>query len=178
MVHRHVEALERIEQEAWAGLVRVAPKSFAKAIGLESAKIGGALFVLAAKLPQFQFNFLNGAGLGEDDGACIGEAMRRFADARQSKFIIQIPQGPQAARMEALANNAGLQQSNLAWVKFARSTADAPVVETSLSVREIGFAERDMFGATAVAGFGMPQTLAPWLACIVGEPPMACLRGL
>lgn len=170
MVHPHLEGLERVEQQAWADLVRLAPKAFASAIDLESARIGGALFVMAAKLPQFQFNFLHGAGLGDDDGRCIAEAVRRFKAAGQTRFIVQVPQGPKAGLIESFARDAGLQPTPLAWAKFARSTAEPPIVDTSVVIREAGHSEREMFGQTAVAGFGMPAAMSGWLAQIVGEP--------
>ena len=82
-------------------MARAAPLPFATAIGLETRPIGGALYFMATKIPQFQFNWLAGAGLGVDDGTCIGEAVARFRAAGQGKFIIQIPPSSRALRMES-----------------------------------------------------------------------------
>jgi hypothetical protein len=169
-VHPHLNDLERIERNAWADLVRLAPPELASAIGLETAKLGSALFVMAARIPQFQFNFLNGVGLDGDDGACIEAAVQKFRSAGQKKFIVQVPPGPEAPRMEALAQAAGLEQSPLAWAKFIRASESGPNVKTTLAVREIGDNDSSVFGQTAIAGFGMPAPMADWLAAIVGQP--------
>jgi GNAT superfamily N-acetyltransferase len=170
MAHPHLAELERIERNAWEDLARAAPPPFAAAIGLETRQMGGALFFAAAKIPQFQFNWLAGAGLGGDDGACIGEAVARFGDVGQTKFIVQIAPGPNAAQMETLARVAGLQASPLSWAKFCRETQNAPDVATSLSIREVDVEDRNVFAESAIAGFGMPAPMALWLSQIVGRP--------
>lgn len=170
MAHPYLAELERIERSAWEDLARAAPPPFASAIGLETRAMGGALFFAAAKIPQFQFNWLASAGLAGDEGACIGEAVARFRDIGQKKFIVQIAPGRKAAAMEALARAHGLQASPLSWAKFCRETKDAPEVTTSLRIREVGVEERDVFAQSAIAGFGMPPPMAQWLAQIVGRP--------
>jgi hypothetical protein len=170
MTHPHLAELERIERNAWEDLARAAPPPFAAAVGLETRAMGGALFFAAAKIPQFQFNWLAGAGLGGDDGACIGEAVARFRDIGQAKFIVQIAPRPDAAKMENLARDAGLQASPLSWAKFSRETQNAPEVKTSLSIREVGVDEKNVFAESAIAGFGMPPPMALWLSQIVGRP--------
>src|SRR6185312_2912662 len=63
--------LERIEREAWADLASVMPAPLALGIGLRTAEIGRAYLFMASKVPQFQFNWLSGAGLNGDDGTSI-----------------------------------------------------------------------------------------------------------
>jgi len=162
--------IERIERRAWDDLLRVFPAPLAQAIGLETAQINHTLFLMASRVPQFQFNWLHGAGLNGDDGRSITAAVQRFRAAGQHKFIIQIPPGPNADACAARAREAGLAEHALAWAKFHRLTQDAPVVDSPLVIREVGTDERDLFAATAVAGFGMPPPLASWLAQIVGRP--------
>ncbi len=58
----------------------------------------------------------------------------------------------------------------MAWAKFIRSSECGPTVNTTLTVREIGDSDRNAFGQTAIAGFGMPAPMAEWLAAIVGQP--------
>jgi hypothetical protein len=148
----------------------VFPAPLAQALGLETAEINHALLLLATRIPQFQFNWLAGTGLNGDDGSSIAEAVKRFRHAGQRKFIIQIPPGPNSQACIARARDAGLVEHALAWAKFCRPTANAPVVKTTLTIREIGAGERDLFASTAVAGFGMPAPLASWLSQIVGRP--------
>lgn len=170
MSHPYLAELERIERNAWEDMARAAPPQFAAAIGLETRRMGSALFLAAAKIPQFQFNWLAGAGLGGDDGSCVGEAVARFRDVGQTKFIVQIAPGPNAATMENLARDAGLQASPLSWAKLCRETRNAPDVATSLGIREVGAEERNVFAESAIAGFGMPAPMAVWLSQIVGRP--------
>lgn len=161
--------LEGIERNAWADLIELMPARLAQEIGLQSEEIHHALFLMAARIPQFQFNWLSGTGLNGDEGSAIHEAVRRFRAAGQRKFIIQIPPGPNASRCEEQARAAGLQEHPLAWAKFYRTTESAPTAKTDLMLRGVRDGERDLFAATATAGFGMPAAMAPWLAQLVGR---------
>jgi hypothetical protein len=161
--------IERIEREAWADLAAAAPGPLAQGIGLQTAPVGGAFLFMASRLAQFQFNWLSGAGLNGDDGRSITAAVKRFREAGQHKFFIQIPPGPRTDECSALAAAAGLKPHPLAWAKFYRTTADVPVVKTGLTVREVGAHERDLFATTAIAGFGMPRPMAAWLSPLVGR---------
>jgi GNAT superfamily N-acetyltransferase len=161
--------LERIERLAWADLAAVAPTQLAQDIGLQTAQIHHAFFFMASRIPQVQFNWLSGAGLNGDDGRSISEAVGRFRGAGQLTFFIQLPPGPHVDQCVACARAEGLEEHPLAWAKFHRTTADAPVVTTTLVVREIGAGERDLFTATAIAGFGMPAPMGAWLGQLVGR---------
>jgi hypothetical protein len=169
-VHPLLLDLERIERHSWDDLLRVFPPPLAQALGLETAEINHALLLLASKVPQFQFNWLAGTGLNGDDGRSIPEAVKRFRQAGQRKFIVQIPPGPNSEACVARAREAGLVEQSLAWAKFCRPTSGAPVVSTALAIREVGADDRALFAETAVAGFGMPPPLASWLSQIVGRP--------
>jgi hypothetical protein len=125
---------------------------------------------MASKVPQFQFNWLSGAGLDGDDGTSIAEAVRIFRAAGQRKFIIQIPPGPLAAECCSQARTAGLKEHPLAWAKFHRPTNVPPVVSTKLRVSEVGADQAEIFAATAVAGFGMPAPMTAWLQPLAGRP--------
>ena len=58
-----LRALERIEREAWTDLAAAAPAPFAQNVGLESRKHSDCLFLMASRIPAFQFNWLSGAGI-------------------------------------------------------------------------------------------------------------------
>ena len=155
-----VEALERIERQAWRDLAAAAPPDFAARVGLEMHEFGEALMLMASRVPVFQFNWLSGAGLDGADADAIPAAVARFRDAGQRKFFVQIPPSPHAARLEAQARAAGLAPHPLAWTKFERETRDPPRVEAKLTIHEVGGDERDLFAATVVAGYGMPPPMA------------------
>ncbi|MGA2491916.1 MAG: GNAT family N-acetyltransferase [Roseiarcus sp.] len=169
-----VEALERIERQAWRDLASAAPADFAARVGLETHELGRALMLMASRAPIFQFNWLSGAGLDGADADAIPAAIQRFRDAGQRRFFVQIPPSSNAGRLEAQARAAGLAPHRLAWVKFERETRDPPRVETDLSVHEVGGDARDLFAATVAAGYGLPSPVADWLREIVGRPGWNC----
>jgi hypothetical protein len=76
-----VVALEHIERKAWRRLAEAAPADFARAIGLECRPMGGALFMMASRIPAFQFNWLAGAGLNSDDSKEVARAVAGFREA-------------------------------------------------------------------------------------------------
>jgi hypothetical protein len=169
-----VEALERIEREAWRDLAAAAPAEFAARVGLETHELGRALMLMASRVPVFQYNWLSGAGLDGADADAIPSAVARFRDVGQRKFFVQIPPSPHAGRLEAQARAAGLAPHPAAWTKFERETRDPPRVETGHSVHEVGGDARDLFAATVAAGYGMPPPIAEWLREIVGRPGWSC----
>jgi hypothetical protein len=162
--------IEGIEREAWADLAAIMPASLAQGMGLQAGPIGDAFLFMASRVPQFQFNWLSGAGLNGDDGRSVVEAVKRFREAGQRKYFIQIPPGPREQECVARARAAGLAPHALAWAKFHRSTGDVPVLDCDLEAREVGPNESALFADTAVAGFGMPPSMSAWLAQIVGRP--------
>ena len=171
-----VEALERIEREAWRDLAAAAPPDFAARVGLETHELGEALMLMASRVPVFQFNWLSGAGLDGADADAIPAAVARFRDAGQRKFFVQIPPSPNAGRLEAQARAAGLAPHPIAWTKFERETRDPPRVETKLSIHEVGGDERDLFAATVVAGYGMPPPIGDMAARDRRPPRLELLR--
>jgi hypothetical protein len=169
-----IESLERIERDAWRDLAAAAPPDFALQVGLETHEFGEALMLMASRAPVFQFNWLSGAGLDRADADAIPSAVARFREAGQPRFFVQIPPSPNAGCLEAQARAAGLAPHAIAWTKFERETRDPPRVDAALTIHEVGAAERDVFAATAVAGFGMPPPMAMWLREIVGRPGWSC----
>jgi len=169
-----VVAVEGIEREAWLSLAKAAPPDFAKSVGFECAPIGNALLMMMSRVPAFQFNWLAGAGLKADDSDAVSDAVARFRAAGQTKFIIQVPPGPHAQWIAARAQEESLVEHPLAWAKFRRETMTPPTVGFDGEIREASRGEAGLFAETAVAGFGMPPSMAAWLKEIVGRPGWRC----
>ena len=174
MFDNDVEALERIERAAWRDLAAAAPPGFAARVGLASHEFGEALMLTASAIPTFQFNWLSGAGLAGADPDAIPSGVARFRAAGQSRYFVQIPPTPQLAHCEAQARAAELAPHPVAWVKFERETRAPPRVETTLAIHEVSAAQRALFAATVVAGFGLPSIMTDWLSQIVGRPGWSC----
>jgi hypothetical protein len=172
-----VAALEGIEHEAWRRLAAAAPPDFARGIGLDCEPMDGALFMMASRIPAFQFNWLSGAGLTGDNSAAVGRAVARFRESAQTKFIVQVPPSPRSEAIAAHARSEGLVEHPLSWAKFVRAAAEAPATESGVAVREVRADEADLFASTAVAGFGMPPPMSQWLRQIVGAPRWRCFVG-
>lgn len=169
-VHPLLFDIERIERHAWKDLLRVFPPALGQAIGLQTLEIHHALFLMANRIPQYQFNWLHGAGLEGDEGQSIAPAVQRFRAGQQRKFFIQIAPGPHALACADQAREQGLVEHPLAWAKFVRSTAKPPAADSPFEIREAGIEDADLFAATAIGGFGMPAPMAAWLVEIVTRP--------
>lgn len=164
------EALERIEIEAWRDYCAAAPAAFADTVGVEAMDLGGPLLAVCPRIDHHQFNRLIGAGLGLDrDGESLELTAEFFRQAKLKNGYLQIAPGLRAQRLEARARALGLKPLERAWVKFSRGTEAAPMPATTLHIAEVAPGEAMDFATAVVAGFGMPATLAPWLAAIVGR---------
>lgn len=165
-----MDELERIEIEAWRDYCAAAPLPFAQAVGLETVELGGPLLALCRRIDHYQFNRLIGGGLGSDaDGRSLDVAAARFREAGLRNGYLQIAPGPRADALEGKAHGLGLKRLERVWVKFSRPASAAPAPSTALDIAEARPEDAMDFARAVVAGFGMPDTLAPWLAAIVGR---------
>jgi len=161
--------LEQIEIDAWRDYCAAAPPDFAAAVGLETAEVDGPLLAMCRRIDHYQFNRLMGGGLAGDEGGSLAIAVERFRGAGLKNGYLQIAPGGRARALEAKARALGLKPLERVWVKFSRGDAPAPKPSTSLEIAAVEPAEAMDFACAVTAGFGMPHTLAPWLAAIVGR---------
>ena len=162
--------LERIEIDAWRDYCAAAPPPFAQAVGLETAELGGPLLAMCRRIDHYQFNRLMGGGLADDaEGRSLETAAENFRSAGLKNGYLQIAPGGRAQAMEAKARALGLKPLDRVWVKFSRGDTPASTPPTDLEIAEARPDEAMEFARAVTAGFGMPETLAPWLAAIVGR---------
>lgn len=162
--------LERIEIDAWRDYCAAAPAAFAQAVGLETVDLDGPLLAMCKRIDHYQFNRLMGGGLaGDAEGGSLAIAADRFRAAGLKNGYLQISPGGRAQVLEAKAHALGLKPLERVWVKFSRGDAPAPRSPTDLEIAEAKAAEAMDFARAVTAGFGMPETLAPWLAAVVGR---------
>jgi hypothetical protein len=164
------EDLERIEIDAWRDYCAAALPPFAEAVGLETVELAGPLLAMCKRIDHYQFNRLMGAGLaGDAGGQSLEIAAGRFRGAGLKNGYLQIAPGERAKALEARARVLGLKPLERVWVKFSRGDAPASMPPTDLEIAEARSGDAMDFAQAVVAGFGMPPTLAPWLAAIVGR---------
>lgn len=164
------DELEKIEIDAWRDYCAAAPAPFAAAVGLETAELGGPMLALCRRIDHYQFNRLIGGGLGADgNGASLAAAARRFREAGLKSGYLQIAPGSRAVALATQARAMGLKPLERTWVKFSRGATAVPTPSTDLEIAEAKPEEAIAFARAVVAGFGMPEQLAPWLANIVGR---------
>ena len=125
---------------------------------------------MCRRIDHYQFNRLMGGGLGDDaEGRSLEMAADRFRSAGLKNGYLQIAPDGRAQAMEAKARALGLKPLERVWVKFSRGDTPAPTPPTDLEIAEARPDEAMAFARAVIAGFGMPETLAPWLAAIVGR---------
>jgi hypothetical protein len=163
--------LERVEIDAWRDYCAAAPPPFAQGVGLETCDLGGPLLVMCKRIDHYQFNRLIGGGLGSDAaGGSLDIAAARFREAGVRNGYLQVAPGPRAVALEGKLRGMGLEPLERTWVKFSRGPEPAPRSPSSLAISETRPAEAIDWAKAICGGFGMPDTLAPWLAALVGRP--------
>ena len=164
------DELERIEIDAWRDYCAAAPPPFAQEVGLATIDLDGPLLAMCRRIDHYQFNRLLGGGLGSDaHGSSLDVAVERFRETGLRNGYLQIAPGARAAAHEAKARGLGLKPLERTWVKFSRGDQPAPAASTSLVIESVQAGAAMDFARAVVAGFGMPETLAPWLAALVGR---------
>jgi hypothetical protein len=170
----YASALESIERDAWLDIYAAAPVGYAESAGLQ-AQAHGAFGMLAHRgIGIVEFNRALGIGLepflGVADVACAMEWLSAKAD---SSWVIQPVPGSSAASQIRLL---GLKPSGNGWAKFMRKSA--PLLEspetTELTVKRTDHASAIEFGRMVALGFGLPSTVTPWFAALVGRPKWHC----
>ena len=112
-----------------------------------------------------------------DNSEAVRQAVVRFREAGQTKFIVQISPSSRAEAITTRAKAEGLVEHPLAWAKFVCKAQEAPWVNAGVAVSRVAADEADLFASTAVAGFGMPPAMSAWLRQIVGKPGWSCFVG-
>ena len=165
--------IEVIERDAWVDMHHATPKPMQEALGLECVTIDDGVALLCRKIDHIQFNRIAGLGVTQPVRAeALDQGIAAFDSAALKNWIIHVV--PDAEDLEALCVARGLTPHPRTWAKFIREAEPPPAVTTDLSIREIGPAESEAFGATATAGFGMPPFLAGRLAGLPGRPKWRC----
>ncbi len=176
MTEDNVARLEAVEMAAWEDIFAAAPATMTQDLGIATRRFGPALATVARAIDNGQFCRVQGCGLpGDEAGASVDHAIEWFRGLGLKNFLIQIPPGAEADKLMIRCKDAGLVPFRRAWTKFRRGAEPAPAAPTRLNVLEATSpAQAKDFGDVAVAGFGMPPFLAPWLGALPGRPGWRC----
>jgi GNAT superfamily N-acetyltransferase len=163
---RDVEAIER---QVWADMYAAAPEVFRSAAGVDHRRFDGALAVVAAKIPDTQFNRAFGFGVDAPAGEReLDDVIAYMRAAAAPRWWLQPP--PEARDLIAAIEARGFKASPRPWAKLARDlTAPLAKVESTLSIAVIGAEQGDAFSAIACAGFGAPPILGAWFKALIGR---------
>lgn len=161
--------VEAIERSVWGEMYAGAPQAFRDAVGLSQQRFDGALALIAARIPDTQFNRVIGFGIDapasevELDAAI--EAMRASGAVR---WWLQPP--PQERGLIAAIEARGFVRTPRPWAKMARPATPATRVDSDLRVEQTGPAGIGAFSEIVCAAFGAPPMLGQWFAAIAARP--------
>jgi GNAT superfamily N-acetyltransferase len=167
-------ALEAVELAAVRDWFVAAPRATAAALGIGFLEIGGALCGAVMALPGARtFNRVAGLGLAHDAEDEQLDAIAAFYDGLRLPYVISLAPGARPADLGERLERRGYEP-DYAWVKFARPVAPLAPAETELRIERIGPAHAEDFARVVSGGFGLPDTMAPWVAALVGRPGWSC----
>jgi GNAT superfamily N-acetyltransferase len=166
-----VAVLEAIEREACRDIFASAPAAWTASAGLRHERLGAADLFLLAAVPIGHFNRLVGLGVeAPASEAMLDTTLARFAAAGIKDFFIHLSPGAQPAALPGWLAARGLVPSRRAWAKFWRDDSLPPVNSTTLRIAEVGPDRAADFALAACEGLGLPPSLRPWRAALVGRP--------
>lgn len=159
-----MERAEIVEIEALRDMYEVVPVDVASELGMSLLDLGDAVAVRAHAL----------SGVTEANralGISATEQLDRLPDVYgDTRYAVSPAPG---VDLDGELRRRGYEPG-YAWMKFARSTASVPVVETELEVVEVRPSGAHDFARTVVEGSGMPGPFCDWLAGLPGRDPWRC----
>lgn len=161
---------ETIDRAALEQLHDAAP-GLRDSLGLQKHRRGETLVSIAAELPASAIVINRTLGLGSGEPAMrdeVREILAMYRDAGVQRYFIQ--RHPDAAPPEMVdwLLEAGLEKTR-GWQKFERGREPAPIVESDLSIREIGPEQGTTFARIACDAFDLGDAAIPWLASLAGR---------
>jgi GNAT superfamily N-acetyltransferase len=158
---------DSIEARAMVDTYAAAPRE----LGLRVETVSGATLLLAPKIPASYFNRAIGLGVFEPaTERALDEILERCESAKPGEFWLHLnpvakpPQLPDWLAARGLA-----MPPRRTWAKFLRGPEPYSAKPSSLSVRTAESQDAAPIAQVVCAAFGMPPTLEPWFAALVGR---------
>lgn len=166
--------LERIEFDASADLWRAAPEDVRAARAIELREIAGAQCMSSRGIePPALFRRAVGLGVERAASAADLEAVLAHMQARGLRYCVPASATYKSAALAASLERRGFTRG-YAWMKFSRPCGDRLEAPTELEVRVVGREHGADFGRVVAEGFGLPESIARWVAALPGRPHWVC----
>jgi GNAT superfamily N-acetyltransferase len=159
---------DSIEAGAMADMYAAAPR----ALELSAETVAGATLLLAPRIPASYCNRAIGLGVFKPaTERALDQILDRFAAARVSDFWLHLNPVAQPAQIaDWLAARRLAPPPRRTWAKFLRGPEHYAARPSPLSVRPAERRDAAAIAQIVCEAFGMPATLAPWFAALVGRP--------
>lgn len=155
------QLVEYGEAEAYADMFQAASPT----MGLRVERDRGMVALIAPNAPVLLFNRVIGLGL---EGPESDDLLDRIAGLYADSALYGIQLTPMSQLRPERLERFGLRASNR-WAKMYREAEADLDVPTDLEVVQIGWERAEEFARVTIAAHGMPPTMAPWTAALVGR---------
>jgi len=168
-------ALENAEFAANIDLYRAAPEAVRVAHAIDVRLIGATTCLTSRGVePAAMFRRAVGLGIGRATTEVELDQVLVHMNGPGLRYAVPVAPQSQPSTLASWLEARGFTRG-YAWMKFCRPCAGAPQAETDLEIRVIGPELGAAFGGVVAEGFGLPPSLAPWVAAVVGRPHWVCV---
>ena len=157
------------ESKARVNLYLCAPPEFTRKYGLEARRIGSVWVLMIPGWEGGYFNRIIGLGVGAvATESLLDDAVGVLQNAGCSNYMAQISPLAQPPQLLEWLNARGFTNGGVK-AKMYRGNEPAPSIPTELRVESIGKESADDFANIALAAFGMPPELRPFVTGTLGK---------
>ena len=175
MTLRDLAALEGVEFAAFTDLYRAAPDEVRAAHAVGMQELAGTTCLTSRGIEPAAI-FRRAVGLGLRHAATEIELEDALAcmKSRTTSYVVTVAPHSQPAALPSWLEKRGFRRG-YAWMKFCRPCADAPRANSNLEIQVVGRECGGEFGRVVAQGFGLPQSVAPWIGALPGRPNWICV---
>ncbi len=155
------------EGYAVANLQQGLPAALKEQFGTEVRRIGGAMALVAARLPLSLFNRVIGLGIAAPATEAMVDEIAALYRGAGVKGMVQLsPAAP--PQLAGWLEARGFRRGD-GWAKFYRPPTPPPSITTSLRVAPIGPEHAAAFAQIVCTAFEMPPELGPLVSAHIGQ---------
>ncbi len=167
------------EAEAFRDMYAAAPEQFRGMTGMRCVESGGGTVLLAPGIPITMFNRTIALGVSREASESDLDAV--IATSREAgcrNFWIHLNPFARPPALNHWLLERGLKVAKRrTWAKMLHDGASAPIVRTSLAIREVGADHADALASVLVKAFEMPPFFDAWFRALVGRPNWHAIAG-